>query len=99
MTKKTYNPHKPAFVRGPYRKWDYQRGGLIPHKSAIVMLRVSPEEKALWTAAAEHWMGSLSDWLRKAADRSVREYEEAQAAARATAKTPRKRQVRLKKTA
>jgi hypothetical protein len=61
--------------RGPYYKWD-------GHKSAVIMLRVTPEEKAAWTASAlrgrNGWMRGLSEWLRVAAVRYARECEEAE---------------------
>jgi len=52
--------------RRPYQKRDRLTYAPIPHKSAVIMLRVSPEEKVAWEAAAREWSGSLSDWLRLA---------------------------------
>lgn len=72
-----------------YRVTGYVR---IPHKTAVVMLRMTPQEKAAWETAARQWSGSLSDWLRQAAA----EYLElcasrAELHALATTRPPRKK--------
>jgi hypothetical protein len=61
------NHAKLSSPRRPYQKRDPLTYAPIPHKSAVVMLRASPAEKAAWEAAAREWSGSLSDWLRLAA--------------------------------
>ena len=82
--------------RGPDRKIFWVGG---KYKSAVIMLRVSPEEKAAWTAAAEQFEASLSNWLRAAAQRFAYEQAEYKLAdlmkehkqrARAKPKTPKK---------
>jgi len=54
--------------RGPYHGGKY--------KSAVIMLRVSLEEKAAWTAVAAQWGGPLSAWLRTGAEHFMRDCED-----------------------
>jgi hypothetical protein len=50
--------------RGPYA---------VDHKTAVIMLRLTAEDKAAFLAAAEQQDLTLSDWLRAAGHRWLRQ--------------------------
>jgi hypothetical protein len=67
MKKRKNQPYPVSLKRRPYQKRDRLTYAPIPHKSAVIMLRVSPEEKAAWEASARQFFVSVSAWLRLAA--------------------------------
>ena len=79
-----------GLTTGLYQNWAQRVRA--SHKTELVMLRTTLEEKTRWTAAALQWGGTLSDWLRQAAEEAI-EIGKAQAEFRALvmSKPPKKK--------
>jgi hypothetical protein len=68
-----------------------------PHHTTVFLLRLSPAEKAAWTAAAQRRHESVSSWLRFVAASYIRERAEEDQLAKEFARASQKRKTRARR--